>query len=254
MRLCVLGSGSKGNSSYIESNRTKILVDVGMSCLYIEKALSGIGIRPREIQGILITHTHSDHINGLKVFLKKYNTPLYVTEKIYEELKSQIDIEKYILVDKKFILEDLNIEIIKTSHDVEDSNGYIISDESSSLVYITDTGYINRKYHEKIANKEYYVIESNHDIELLMNGKYPYHLKQRILGDRGHLSNKACADYMAKFIGDNTKGVILIHLSEENNRKEIAYSTFTDMLKENNKNVENIIISTQTEPTEVVEI
>ena len=87
-----------------------------------------------------------------------------------------------------------------------------------------------------------------------MNGSYPYHLKQRILGDRGHLSNKSCADYMAKFIGDNTKGVTLIHLSEENNRKEIAYSTFTDMLKENSKEIGNIIISAQTEPTEVVEI
>ena len=254
MKLCVLASGSKGNSSYIESTKSKILIDVGMSCLYIEKALSSIGVRPREIQGILITHTHSDHINGLRVFLKKYNTQLYITEKIYNELKSQIEIENYTLIDRNFILDDLNIEIIKTSHDAEDSNGYIISDESSSLAYITDTGYINRKYHEKLINKDYYVIESNHDIELLMNGRYPYHLKQRILGDRGHLSNKACADYMANFIGENTKGVILIHLSEENNCEEIAYSTFTNILKENNKTVEKIIISTQTEPTEVIKI
>lgn len=254
MKLCVLASGSKGNSTYIESNQTKILIDIGMSCLYIEKSLSGIDIRPREIDGILITHTHSDHINGLRVFLKKYNTTLYITEKIYNELKSQMDIENYILIDKQFLFGDLKIEILKTSHDAEDSNGYIVSDESSSLAYITDTGYINRKYHEKLTNKNYYIIESNHDVELLMNGSYPYHIKQRILGDRGHLSNKSCADYMAQFIGDNTKGVILIHLSEENNRKEIAYSTFTNTLKENNKTVENIIISSQTEPTEVIEI
>lgn len=254
MKLCVLASGSKGNSTYIESKKTKILIDIGMSCLYIEKSLDNIGIRPREIGGILITHTHSDHINGLRVFMKKYHTTLYVTEKIYNELKSQIDIENYVIIDKEFILEDLNIEIIKTSHDAEDSNGYIISDESSSIAYITDTGYINRKYHEKLMNKNYYVIESNHDVELLMNGSYPYHIKQRILGDRGHLSNKSCADYMAKFIGNNTKGVILIHLSEENNRREIAYSTFTNILNQNHKTVENIIISTQTEPTEVIEI
>ena len=254
MKLCVLASGSKGNSTYIESRQSKILIDIGMSCLYIEKSLDSIGVRPREISGILITHTHSDHINGLRVFLKKYHTTLYITEKIYNELSSQVEIENYVLIDKNFVLGNINIEVIKTSHDAEDSNGYIINDESSSLVYITDTGYINRKYHEKLSNKNYYVIESNHDVELLMNGSYPYHLKQRILGDRGHLSNKSCADYMAKFIGDNTKGVTLIHLSEENNRKEIAYSTFIDMLKENSKSVENIIISTQTEPTEVVEI
>ena len=254
MKLCVLASGSKGNSTYIESRQSKILIDIGMSCLYIEKSLDSIGVRPREISGILITHTHSDHINGLRVFLKKYHTTLYITEKIYNELSSQVEIENYVLIDKNFVLGNINIEVIKTSHDAEDSNGYIINDESSSLVYITDTGYINRKYHEKLSNKNYYVIESNHDVELLMNGSYPYHLKQRILGDRGHLSNKSCADYMAKFIGDNTKGVTLIHLSEENNRKEIAYSTFTDMLKENSKEIGNIIISAQTEPTEVVEI
>lgn len=254
IKVSVLASGSKGNSTYIESNKSKILIDLGMSCLYIEKSLDKFGIRPREIQGILITHTHSDHINGLKVFLKKYHTPLYITEKIYKELKKQMEIENYILVDNTFIIEDLQIEIIKTSHDAEDSNGYIISSESSSLVYITDTGYINRKYHDKLTNKSYYIIESNHDVELLMNGSYPYHLKQRILGDRGHLSNKACADYMSKFVGDNTKGVTLIHLSEENNRKEIAYSTFANTMKENNKNVENITISFQNEPTEVIEI
>ena len=254
MKLCVLASGSKGNSTYIESNQSKILIDIGMSCLYIEKSLDSIGVRPREIQGILITHTHSDHINGLRVFLKKYHPTLYITEKIYKELRIQIEIENYVIIEQEFTLEDLQIQIIKTSHDAEDSNGYVITDESSSLVYITDTGYINRKYHNQLTNKNYYIIESNHDIELLMNGSYPYHLKQRILGDRGHLSNKSCADYMAKFAGNNTKGVTLIHLSEENNRKEIAYSTFINTLKENNKTVENIIISTQTEPTKVVEI
>lgn len=254
MKLSVLASGSKGNVSYIESNNSKILIDVGMSCLYIEKSLNSIDVRPREIDGILITHTHSDHINGLRVFLKKYNTKLYITEKIYNELKKQISIENYIIVDKEFDINDLHINVIKTSHDAEDSNGYIISDESSSLVYITDTGYINRKYHDILFNKNYYVIESNHDVELLMNGSYPYHLKQRILGDRGHLSNKACADYMSKFIGENTKGVILIHLSEENNRKEVAYETFTSTIRDNCKKLDSIIISTQTEPTEVIEI
>lgn len=254
MKLCVLASGSKGNSTYIESNNSKILIDLGMSCLYIEKSLNSIDVRPREIHGILITHTHSDHINGLKVFLKKYNTCLYVTEKIYKELKKQIEIENYILIEDNFKINDINIEIFKTSHDAEDSNGYIISDESSSVAYITDTGYINRKYHKKLQNKDYYVIESNHDIEMLMNGSYPYHLKQRILGDRGHLSNKACADYMVDFIGEKTKGVILIHLSEENNDKSLAYKTFTNTLKDNKKEIEQVIISLQNEPTEVIEI
>ena len=254
MKLCVLASGSKGNSTYIASIKGKILIDIGMSCLYIEKALNNINIRPREIDGILITHTHSDHINGLRVFLKKYHTILYITDKIYQELKSQVDIENYQIIDKRFTLNDIEIEIFKTSHDAEDSNGYIISDSTSSIAYITDTGYINRRYHEKLKNKDYYIIESNHDVELLMNGPYPYHLKQRILGDRGHLSNKSCADYMLKFIGEKTKGVVLIHLSEQNNQKELAYSTLFTTLEQNHKMIENIIISTQEEPTELIEI
>ena len=98
------------------------------------------------------------------------------------------------------------------------------------------------------------MIESNHDIEMLMNGSYPYHLKQRILGDRGHLSNKACADYMVDFIGEKTKGVVLIHLSEENNNHTLAYQTFTNTLKNNEKELKNVIISLQNEPTEVIEI
>ena len=148
MKLCVLASGSKGNSTYIASIKGKILIDIGMSCLYIEKALNNINIRPREIDGILITHTHSDHINGLRVFLKKYHTILYITDKIYQELKSQVDIENYQIIDKRFTLNDIEIEIFKTSHDAEDSNGYIISDSTSSIAYITDTGYINSRYHE----------------------------------------------------------------------------------------------------------
>ena len=254
MKICVLASGSKGNSTFVEASNNKILIDIGMSSLYIEKSLNKIGIKPSEINGILITHTHVDHINGLKVFLKKYNTHLYITEKIYNELKRQIEIKNYTIIDKEFELNNVKIDILKTSHDAEDSNGYIITNESSSLAYITDTGYINRKYHDILSNKNYYIIESNHDVELLMNGKYPYHLKQRILGDRGHLSNEACANYMTKFVGNNTRGAILIHLSEENNRKEIAYSTFINTLKEKDKILENVIISSQTEPTEVIEI
>lgn len=254
MRLCVLASGSKGNSTYIDTSNTKILVDIGMSCLYIEKTLSNIDIRPREIDGIIITHTHTDHISGLKVFIKKYHTRLYITEKIYKDLAKQMEIDNYEIIDQYFNIKDINIEVFKTSHDAEDSNGYIISSESSSIAYITDTGYINRRYHEKLKNKDFYIIESNHDIEMLMNGPYPYHLKQRILGDRGHLSNKACSDYVSTFIGEKTKGIILIHLSEENNKKEIAYETLKNTLQENNKNIEQIIISLQTEPTEVIKL
>lgn len=254
MKLSVLASGSKGNCTYIGTDHVNILIDVGMSCLYIERSLKRLEVSPDEIHGILITHTHLDHINGLRVFLKKHPTHLYISKMIYKDLQKIIDITDYTIVDTAFDIDTLHIDIFKTSHDAPDSNGFIISDSASSLAYITDTGYINRKYHQMLTNKDYYIIESNHDIELLMNGSYPYPLKQRILGDIGHLSNKSTAEYLTKFVGPKTKGIILIHLSEENNRKDIAYSTVKNALIKNNQFVENIIISEQTESTELIQI
>lgn len=254
MKFSVLSSGSKGNSTYLATSKIKILIDVGMSCLYIENALNNLDIRPREINGIIITHTHSDHINGLKVFIKKYQTKLYITKGIYQDLKKELNSFDYEIVDKEFDLCDLNIKIIKTSHDAPDSNGYILKSSQSSLAYITDTGYINRKYFPLLKNQDYYIIESNHDVKLLMDSRYPYYIKQRILGDKGHLSNEVSSNYLSKFIGEKTKGVILIHLSEENNRVEIAKETLENTLLENNLKQIDITISEQYKHTNLVEI
>lgn len=254
MKVCVLASGSKGNSVYLESKKTKILLDLGPTTSYIEKELKDINIDPNEISSVLITHTHSDHINGLKVFIKKYKPKLFLTQKMYEELKELFPIYEYQIIESDFILEDLNIKIIKTSHDTSDSNGYIIENGNKSIVYITDTGYINKKNYEKLKDKELYIMESNHDIDMLLNGKYPYHLKQRILGDKGHLSNKDSAYYLSNFIGYNTKTIILFHLSQDNNTRELALSTLEETLKENNQTIDNIIVATQTKRTELVEV
>ena len=254
MKLSVLASGSKGNSTYIETKENRILVDLGTSSLYVEKKLKKIGIDPHTINSIFLTHTHIDHISGLRVFLKKYQPTVFLTRKMYEELVTTINIPNYYLIEEDTVFHDLTIHVFKTSHDVSDSNGYIFESDGKSIVYITDTGYINRKYFDQLKNKNYYVMESNHDIELLMNGKYPYHLKQRILGDRGHLSNKDCAKYLSSFIGEQTEGVILIHLSHENNKEEVALQTLEETLERNNQHIDHIIISKQDENTELVEV
>lgn len=254
MKLSVLASGSKGNCTYIETENNHILVDLGTSSLYVEKKLKNLGIAPHIIDGIFVTHTHVDHISGLRVFLKKYHPTVFLTRKMYDELILITPIQNYYLIEEDTTWNDLTIHVFKTSHDVSDSNGYIFESEGKSIVYITDTGYINRKHFEKLKNRNYYVIESNHDIELLMNGKYPYHLKQRILGDRGHLSNRDCAKYLSNFIGEATEGIILIHLSHENNREEVALQTLENTLLEHHQHVEKIMISKQDENTELVEI
>lgn len=252
MKICVLASGSKGNSSYIETNQTKSLVDIGMSAGYIAKSLKNIGVNPSDIQRIFITHTHTDHIAGLKVFLKKYHPTVYLTEKMEKELGFDIDDKVYI--DKDVSIADLDVGVVKTSHDAADSNGYIFSSLNKSIVYITDTGYIHVKNFDKLKNKSVYVFESNHDIRMLKEGKYPYYLQQRILSDKGHLSNKDSAYYLSEFIGDNTEKIILIHLSEENNKPEVALKTLLDTLEKKNIRIPDIEIAMQKESTELIEL
>ena len=250
MRVIVLSSGSKGNTTFVECGETKILIDMGNSCKYVTDKLKGIGVNAEEIDAIFITHTHIDHIKGLKVFCKKYNTLTYFTDKMRNELE-YIDNYKYI-DSNRIILKDLIINIIKTSHDTADSVGYVIEGDNKSLVYITDTGYINNKYFPLLSNREVYIMESNHDVEMLNNGPYSFSLRQRILGDKGHLSNYDCSRYLSSFIGDKTDTIILAHLSEENNTSTLAYDTLINRFNSNNQSVKNIIIAKQDEETEEV--
>ena len=252
MKVIVLSSGSKGNTTLIATQKTKILIDCGNTCKYICEKLDNLKINPQSIDAILITHTHSDHINGLQVFLHKYNTKVYLTEKMMEELSF---VENYSFInDNNFNINDINIDVIKTSHDASDSQGFILTNDNKSAVYVTDTGYINIKYHEMLKNKDLYVFESNHDIEMLNNGKYPFHLRKRILSDKGHLSNYDSAKYLGDFIGDKTKYILLAHLSEENNTSELAYETLLDRLNICGKHVDNIIVAEQNQETELIEL
>lgn len=254
MKACVLASGSKGNSTYIETEHHKMLIDLGTSSLYVEKKLKELNVNPGQIDSIFITHTHVDHISGLRVFLKKYHPTIYLSEKMKAELEQQLTYSKYQVLEKNQVIDDLSIQVFKTSHDTDDSNGYLIEESGHSLVYITDTGYLNMKYHKLLENKNLYIIESNHDIKMLMDGHYPYHIKQRILGDKGHLSNKDCSYYLSHLIGSDTKNVVLIHLSEDNNRPELALETLQSTLEESGINHPKIYISSQKEKTEMIEV
>lgn len=223
---------------------------MGNTCKYVVNKLKGIGINAEEVDAIFITHTHVDHIKGLRVFLKKYGTKVFFTEKMRDELEF---IDNYEFIDKdKIYFKDLKIDVIKTSHDVADSVGYVIEGDNRSIVYITDTGYINNKYFSLLENREVYILESNHDIEMLNNGPYSFQLRQRILGDKGHLSNYDCSRYLSSFIGDKTNTIVLAHLSEENNTSELAYDTLMERLDNNNQKVNKVIIAKQDEETEEI--
>ena len=235
MKVSVLSSGSKGNCTYIETTNHKILIDIGTSSLYVEKSLKSIGVNPEDIDIILITHAHVDHVGGLRVFSKKYNPLVYISDKILKE--SNLKIENVSSGEDVVINSDISIRSIRLSHDVTDIKGYVIEEDNDSMVYITDTGYINENNFKYIKNKNLYVFESNHDVEMLMNNpKYPHHTKIRILSDKGHLSNKDSAYYLTKLIGDNTHHIILAHISEQNNTEELALSTLKETLERKNIN------------------
>lgn len=255
MKVCVLSSGSKGNSTLITTEKAKILIDLGTSSLYVEKTLKSLNIDPKEIDAIFVSHIHSDHIKGLKIFIKKYNPIIYVTEKLLYMLKEYVGEFRYkIYTDRKADINGLLVYSMQTSHDVEESMGFIIKSGEKSIVHVTDTGYINSKYYRLLKNRNVYVFESNHDIKMLREGPYPYYLQQRVIGDKGHLSNTQASNYLSKLIGDNTKKIIFAHISEKNNTPEKVIETFNEVKEKNNINFDDIIIAKQNEPTEVIEV
>ena len=253
MIVTVLASGSKGNCTYVETTNHRVLIDIGTTSLQIEKRLKEIGVEPNTIDSVFITHAHKDHIAGVNVFYKKYHPKVYLTKNIYTE--ANLNIDKYYVLKENIELDDMSVTVIPTSHDAKDSRGYLIESEGNSMIYMTDTGYINQRFDNLLKNKNIYVMESNHDVEMLMNNEhYPHYLKMRILGDEGHLSNKDSANYLAKFIGRKTKKVFLAHLSEQNNTPEIALNCLKDTLKQKLIDFNNISIAMQDEVSESVTV
>ena len=203
MKVKVLASGSKGNSTLIRTSEVKVLIDIGINYQTLASELEKLNLTPNDLDAILITHTHSDHIKGLQVLVKKTNLRVYALEEMLEELSKKIPLDNIFIYENPFEIGDLKINIIRISHDVE-GVGFIIEHHNHSLVYITDTGYINRRYLPLMTNKDVYIIESNHDEKMLMEGPYPYILKQRVISDKGHLSNNTVAEYLLEITGTNT--------------------------------------------------
>lgn len=252
MRVVVLASGSDGNSTYIETDESKILIDMGRNTKYIKEKLESIGVSPKEINAILISHTHKDHVSALKTFVSHYKTPVLLSREMFYELEDIKDYENITIYEEDIYLNDLKIITIKSSHDAPDARNFIIENKESSVVYVTDTGYVNHKYFDLLKDREIYLFESNHDIEMLMNGPYPKYLKNRVVGSYGHLSNKDSAFYLSKLVGPHTKKIVLMHLSNVNNTQELALSTIQNTFKEYDIAFQDIKCANRSEITEVV--
>lgn len=230
MRLCSIASGSSGNCIYVGSDATHLLIDVGISGKKTELGLNSLQVTGSDIDGILITHEHADHINGLGVLARKYGIPVYATAGTIEAMKNNraignVDESLFheVNADEKFTIKDLVVDPMRISHDAAEPVAYRVRYEKQKVAVITDLGYYDDYTVESLKNVDALLIEANHDVNMLQVGHYPYYLKQRILGNRGHLSNENSGRLLSRLLHDNIKGILLGHLSQENNLPELAY-------------------------------
>ncbi len=232
MRFCSISSGSSGNSIYVGSDTTHVLIDAGISGKRIEEGLNLLELTAKDLDAILITHEHADHIQGLGVLARKIGIPIYASSGTIEAIKNcgslgKIDRELLVPVscDKSFTIKDITVYPMHVSHDAAEPFAYRLQAEGKSAGIITDLGVYNDYTVECLKGCDVLLAEANHDVRMLQVGSYPYYLKQRILGDRGHLSNENSGRLISTLLHDNMKYIFLGHLSHENNLPELAYET-----------------------------
>lgn len=235
MKFYILASGSKGNCTVVKSKNTTIMIDCGITQKYLKESFETIGLSHDNLDGVLITHSHSDHLSNTRT-IKNLN--------VYSPFKIS-GLNKNHLIEplKLFTINDLDILAIPLSHDTDITVGYVIFDGEKTLVSVTDTGYLSDRNIKLIKNANYYIIESNHDTEMLLNTSRPKYIKDRIISDYGHLSNEECGYALAQCINEDTKEIVLVHISQEANTRELAYNTVIEILENKEINYQDIKIS-----------
>ncbi len=225
MKLCVLGSGSKGNATLIHSDSSAVLVDAGFSCREIESRLKSISFDPQKINAILITHEHTDHLKGAPLFSRRYGIPIYLTEgtrlNANGELGTTGQLET-VSTERDFAVGDLEVHPFSIPHDAAEPVAYMVSNKGRRALVMTDLGHATVRVVEKTRMANLAMVESNHDPELLKIGPYPWFLKERVGGRMGHLSNDDCMELLANAGGDALSTVIFAHLSQQNNNPHLV--------------------------------
>ena len=225
MEFYTLASSSAGNAALVCHENTHILIDVGISCRRITQSLAALSLTLDDLDGILITHEHIDHVRALGTLQKKHAIPLYASFGTAAAISYPAPYLHAFAADETFTIKDLQIRSFRTSHDAKESVGYRIESSDGSLAVLTDTGFITDDAHDAALGADMLLLESNHDVVMLKNGSYPYYLKQRILGECGHLSNEAAAEFAVECVRAGTSDILLAHLSDENNSPQLAEYT-----------------------------
>ena len=237
LKFCSLYSGSSGNSIFLSDGRTKLLIDAGLSAKRIIEALVSIGENPSELSAVLISHEHSDHIKGAGILSRKFNIPVYANENTWEAMSSMLGPVNlanrlYFNTGMEFQIGEITIRAFSIPHDACDPVGYNFFAENKKVTVATDIGHISLELLNCLEASDLLLLESNHDVEMLRIGPYPWHLKKRIAGEHGHLSNEAAGKVIAYMAEKGTKRFLLGHLSRENNFPELAYQTVCNALFE----------------------
>lgn len=236
MRFCVLGSGSKGNATYIEGGNTRILIDAGFSGVEVERRLYSVGVDPTSIDAIVVSHEHGDHIKGVQVLSRRYGLTVLASRLTKQAAgKSLAKVYDWVEIagGQKIFFKELAVHPFSISHDVVDPLGFVISHGNLSVGYCTDTGKVSRLMQHRLSGCNGLVLECNHDPVMLKNGKYPPPLQQRIRSNDGHLANIDAAGFLADLVHEKLEHVVLAHLSESNNTEKIARQEVENFLAGN---------------------
>jgi len=256
MKITVLASGSKGNCTYYETATAKVMIDCGISYRQVRQRLAINDIELTDLDALFITHEHADHVSGVSSLLAKQNADIYMSAKAYGKMhanaKSGIDVENLNFIDEVIMINNLKVTAIKTSHDSAEALGFILEEDGIKVVHITDTGYLPRSLFEQLEDADFYLMESNYEPELLLESTRPFYLKQRILGNQGHLSNLQAALILKELITERTKGVIYLHLSGECNSAFEAKLKHKEIIP--NYDDYEMIYSFQHKPTKLIEL
>ena len=234
LELCTLASGSSGNAVLVFDETTSLLIDAGISAKRVCDSLRQLELEPEQLDAILITHSHSDHISGLRVLLKRVKCSVYTTESTGREISRQVDgaAERLhtLFPGEPFRIGGLTVCAFATPHDAPGSVGYTVTNGERKCSIVTDLGFVTEEVRQNILGSQLALVEANHDVDWLKSGSYPYYLKQRILGDGGHLSNEDSGELCCELAEHGTEKLVLAHLSRENNTPERARSVVCDML------------------------